>query len=129
MTQANLFDLKSADYKISFSTSSLDGRPHFSYTKGKVTKNFVGDQIKQEETAIGNLISVVLKSVPDLQTVVLSVLLPQVNIPHDKDSINFKTEGIVTTIKTSIAGPKLVSGAVQSYKYSVLRGVAKAVFF
>ena len=129
MTQANLFELRNAPISIIFSTSGIDGKPHLTYQKGKTIQNFRGDQIDQQETAIGTMVSVTLKSAPDLHSIVLSVLLPQVNIPNDKSRVVVKTEAIVTTIRTSIAGPKLVNGSVQTYKFTAMKGYAMSVEF
>jgi hypothetical protein len=42
---------------------------------------------------------------------------------------NIKTIGIIATIKTSIGGPTLTKGALQTYKVTNLAGTAKIVQF
>jgi len=47
--------------------------------------------------------------------------------PSNKASI--KTIGILTTAKTTIGGPNLMKGAIQTYKTVSLSGTAKFVSF
>lgn len=129
MQQANLFTLHNATLKISYSASSLDGKPQLSYTKGGTTLNFRGNQVRHKPTEIGTLISVTLKAIPDSRTVVFSLLLPLVNVPDDRPSIAVSIKAIETTNRTSIAGPKLVKGQVQTYKVYSLKGTAQSVLF
>ena len=102
MQQTNLFDLHNATLKISYSSSSLNGQPQLSYQKGATTMNFHGNQLRQKSTEIGALISVTLKNVPDLHSIVLSLLLPQVNIPTGQSQVQVSIKAIETTIRTSI---------------------------
>jgi len=129
MQQTNLFDLHNATLKISYSSSSLNGQPQLSYQKGATTMNFHGNQLRQKSTEIGTLISVTLKNVPDLHSIVLSLLLPQVNIPTGQSQVQVSIKAIETTIRTSIAGPNLVKGQVQTYKTYTLKGTAQSVLF
>lgn len=127
MEQANLFELKNATYKITYSSSSLDGKPQLSYKKGTASpRTFRGSQIRQKLTELGTLVTVTLKSVPDSRTVVFSLLVPQVNVSGET-KVNVKA--VETTIRTSIGGPNLVKGQVQTYKVYSLGGTAKHVFF
>lgn len=116
MKTANLFDLKNLTLKITYSASGIDGKPHLSYQKGNVQLHFKGNQIRRKETEIGTLISVTLKTVPDSYARVFSLLLPRVNVPESSTEVAVNVKTLETTVKTSIAGPHLVSGQVQTYK-------------
>jgi hypothetical protein len=129
MNQANLFDLRNLTLKINYSASGSDGKPHLSYHKGNIQLNFRGSQIRRKETDIGTLVSVTLKTVPDLYSRVFSLLLPQVNIPENGSEVAVNVKALETTVKTSIAGPDLVSGQVQAYKVYSLIGKARSVVF
>lgn len=130
MQQANLFELHNASLKITYSSSSFDGKPQLSYQKGAAASlNFRGNELEQKKLGIGTLISVTLKAVPDLRTVVFSLLLPQVNVPEDHPSTQVSIKAIETTIRSSIAGPSLAKGQVQAYKTYSLRGKASSVLF
>ncbi|MFZ2899150.1 MAG: hypothetical protein WA004_11035 [Saprospiraceae bacterium] len=129
MNQANLFDLKNLTLKINYSASGIDGKPHLSYQKGSTQLNFRGNQIRRKETEIGTLVSVTLKTVPDLYSRVFSLLLPQVNVPDGSSEVAVNVKALETTVKTSIGGPDLVSGQVQAYKVYSLIGKARSVVF
>ena len=126
MQQANLFELHNATLKVTYSSSSLDGKPQLSYQKGATSRSFRGSQVRHKQTEIGTLVSVTLKSVPDSRSIVFSLLLPQVNVSTDQH-VNIKA--FETTIRTSIGGPDLVKGQVQTYKVYSLQGTAKSVVF
>ncbi len=129
MQQANLFTLHNSTLKVTYSAGSLTGKPQFSYKKGATTLNFSGSQIRLKQTEIGTLVSVTLKTVPDLRTVVFSLLLPLVHVPDNDPTVQVNIKAIETTNKTSIAGPKLVNGQVQTYKVYTLKGTAQSVVF
>jgi hypothetical protein len=129
MHPANLFDLKNLSLKINYSDSGIDGKPHLSYQKGKVQLHFRGSQIRRKETEIGTLVSVTLKTVPDLYAKVFSLLLPQVNVPDGSAEVMVNVKALETTVKTSIGGPNLVSGQVQASKVYSLAGKARSVVF
>ncbi|MFZ2899175.1 MAG: hypothetical protein WA004_11160 [Saprospiraceae bacterium] len=129
MHPANLFDLKNLSLKIHYSDSGIDGKPHLSYQKGKVQLNFSGSQIRRKETEIGTLVSVTLKTVPDLYARVFSLLLPRVNVPANSSEVAVTVKALETTVKTSIGGPDLVSGQLQAYKVYSLGGEARSVVF
>ncbi len=129
MKQANLFELHNAALQITYSTSSLDGKPQLSYKKGATSLNFRGSQLRRKETEIGTLITVSLKVVPDSSTTVFSLLLPRVNVPDKQQHVQIKVKAIETMIRTSIGGPGLVNGQVETYKVYPLKGKASSVLF
>ncbi len=129
MQTANLFELHSFTLKISYSASSLDGKPLLSYHKGSTNLQFRGNQLRQKQTEIGLLITVTLKMMPDARTTYFTVIIPQVNIPDEREDVHVTVKAIETTSKTTIGGPDLVQGQVQTYKVYSLRGTAKSVLF
>lgn len=129
MSQANLFSLHNTSLKISYSASSLDGKPQLSYKKGATTLHFRGSQIRVKQTEIGTLLTVTLKSVPDLRTITFSLLMPLVNVPDNDPTVSVNIKAIETTSKTTIAGPNGVKGQVQTYKLYSLKGTAQSVLF
>lgn len=125
--QANLFDLRGGGVTVNYAASSLDGRPRLTYRSMGQTRSFVGDEITAAETAIGTLVTVQLAATPDLSTTTFTVVIPQVNI--ESGSVNVRTQGITTVERTSIGGPALVRGQVQSNRVVTLTGSAQAVDF
>lgn len=85
---------------------------------------FHGDTLQREQTALGLVVSAVVEAVPALQTVILSLIVPNGNCPQDARSISISTFAVFTTARTSIGGPALVSGQLQSYKLVSLEGTA-----
>jgi hypothetical protein len=125
-TAANLFELSGEGIALTYSTTSIDGRPRFSFTKGRQTLNFSGDQIASVGTSIGALVSVVIANIPDKGETTFSVLLPAIRLPDSRRQA-FRTIGITTVAKTTIAGP--LPAVQHTYKTVALRGSAKQVQF
>lgn len=130
--EPNMFSLqgigpKYKDVQISYSTSSITGQPLFNYKDSKGTHSFKGDEIRTQKTEMGTMVTVTLESIPDLRVTTLTLLLPAINL--DGSAKEFKTIAIRTTGKTTIGGPRLVKGAVQSYEVIELKGTASSVVF
>ena len=125
-TSPNLYQLSGEGLAVTYSTTSIDGKPRFAFKKGRQTFNFSGDQITSVETGIGTLVSVVIANVPDKNHTTFSVLLPAIRLPGSKKQA-FRAIGITTVTKTTIAGPP--PGAQQTYKTVALRGSAQQVAF
>ena len=96
-TAPNLFELSGDGIAVTYSTTSIDGQARFSFRKGRQTLNFSGNQIASVGTSIGTR----------------------------KQA--FRTIGITTVAKTTIAGPPV--GVQQTYKTVALRGSARQVEF
>ncbi len=126
LTAPNLFELKGTGVAVTYSTTSIDGTPRFTFIKGRQTLNFSGNQITTLAAGIGTLVSVVIASIPDKSTTTFSVLLPAILLSGSNRQA-FRTIGITTVATTSIAGP--VKGVQQTYKTVLLRGSARRVDF
>lgn len=122
----NLYELSGTRLKVTYSSSSIAGKPLLTIRQGRKDQQFTGAEIKTDKTQIGQLITVTLEAHPDRKTMLFSVLLPDVNLPDSLKS-TIKTEAVVTTIKTTIAGP--AKGQVQTYKTVLLSGTARSVDF
>lgn len=77
---------------------------------------------------LGTLVTVVLELVPDRHTLTATLVLPDINV-GDRQVIRFSTVVILTTNLTSIGGPALVIGPLQTYQVVKLGGVAQRVDF
>lgn len=122
----NLYELSGEGITVTFSTTSIDGKPRFTFKKGRQTLSFSGNQITSQETKIARLVSVVIATVPDKSVTTFSVLLPAIQLPASKRQA-FRTIGITTVAATTIVGPP--PGVQQTYKTVLLRGYAKQVEF
>ena len=125
-TAPNLFELSGDGIAVTYSTTSIDGQARFSFKKGRQTLNFSGNQIASVGTSIGTLVSVVIANIPDKGVTTFSVLLPGIRLPDSRKQA-FRTIGITTVAKTTIAGPPV--GVQQTYKTVALRGSARQVEF
>jgi hypothetical protein len=85
---------------------------------------YEGDLLHCETTQLGLLVSVVLDTVPDLYTTVLTVAVPEANRPADLRTIGIHAFAVITTTKTSIAGSGLVNGQIREFELVPLHGNA-----
>jgi hypothetical protein len=83
-----------------------------------------GRALYHDQTALGRVISIHLESIPDLHTVFLSLAVPEANRPSDQRSVPVSTFATITTTRTSIGGPGLVSGQIRTYQVVPLKGDA-----
>lgn len=68
----------------------------------------------------GRLLTVTVEAVPDLYTLTLTVLIPDVGLTTEAATID--TVAILTTHATTIGGPNLVDGPLQTYQFVPLQG-------
>ena len=109
------------------STSSLSGQPLFTYEDRRQTLTFQGEEIRQSDSEIGRQITVTIEQIPDLETVTFTLLLPDINLEGTETP--FRTVGIKTITRTSIGGPDLVKGPIQTYLPRMFWGTARQVIF
>jgi hypothetical protein len=123
----NQYDLQGQGISISYSTSSIAGKPQLNFKKGRQTLNFSGDEIGVLDTPIGTLITVTIAKTVDRGFTSFSFLLPTIELATASAKQSFRTIGITTVHKTTIAGP--IKGPQQTYKPVELRGSARRVAF
>ncbi|MEZ4452887.1 MAG: hypothetical protein R3B09_25740 [Nannocystaceae bacterium] len=123
--EPNHYELSGHGTRLVYSTTSISGKALLTYTFGGETFSFSGQDIRRETTEIGALVTVTLESVPDLHVITLSLVVPAINLHQDE--AHFATKLIITTHKTSIGGPALVKGALQTYESRTVHGVASFV--
>jgi len=124
--QANFFQLSGGGIQVTYSTTSLTGKPQLNFHHGIQAKNFSGDEIQTAETILGNLVTVFLVRTPDAGSTTFTLLVPAINLPAS-NSVHIATEGITTLHKFSIVGPH--TGQREFYAVQPLRGTASFVVF
>lgn len=133
MNQANTFQLanQGADTKqgvsVSYATTSLDGSARLSLTAAGQERHFRGDEIQRVEGPLGAQVTVTLEVVPDAWARTFTLVVPTVNCASGDEAI--QTFGVFTTARSSIAGPSLVKGAIETYELVALEGVARALMY
>jgi hypothetical protein len=125
--EPNLFELRSGNIRITYSTTSLSGLPLFNYKNRRQTFAFQGEEIRQSDSEIGRQITVTIEQIPDFQTVTFTLLLPDIHL--EGTETRFRTVGITTITRTSIGGPDLVKGPIQTYLPRIFWGTARQVVF
>jgi len=123
----NQYDLRGPGVAVSYSVTSISGKPQLSFKKGRQTLNFSGDEIGVFDTTIGSLVTVTIARTVDKGFTTFSFLLPSIQLASSSARQAFRTIGITTVHKTTIAGP--IKGVQQSYKSVQLRGTARPVVF
>jgi len=127
---ANSYDLRGPDrLEVSYSSSSIAGVPLLRYADRRGERNFRGDEIRTEETAVATLVTVRLRDTPDLERVDFTLVVPRVNVKETGAEEAVRTFGFWTRQRTTIGGPDLVDGQVQEYRAVRLRGTATALVF
>lgn len=124
-TRANLFELSSNTIQITYSTTSILGGPMLSYRDNVRSLSFRGEDIRIEQTALGDLVTVTLETIPDLRTVTFSLVVPTLTVMTQSSGTRIKVLGITATAPTTIAGPP--PGPEQLYSAVYLRGSAQFI--
>jgi hypothetical protein len=78
--QANQFSLIGDDTTISYSSTSISGRPLLNYKQGKSERHFIGDEIRTQEVEFGKLVTVTTGSPGDESNTTVTLLVPTVTL-------------------------------------------------
>jgi len=127
LSTPNLYQLHGHHLHITYSTSSIDGKPRFQYHDPFQTLQFSGDQIRTLESEIGTLVTVTIRLTPDFGSTSFTLMVPQVNLDQSSQS-HVKTFGVTTLHRFSIA-PQLDTGQIEHYTVAELSGTASLVAF
>ena len=128
-SEPNLFELQGGGVTITWTPAGFTGRPQLTYDDGDQQQTFGPDAVVVSgKSPLGKLVTAELSAVPDEGTTSLVLVVPQVNM-GDKTEQRVRTLAVVTTVRTSIGGPALVTGQLQTYKTVRLSGTAKQVEF
>jgi hypothetical protein len=126
LREPNLYELSCDGVELTYSTTSIDGSARFSFRDAERKLDFSGEQIRVRETELGTEVTVTLESIPDLRVVTLTLLVPDINLGRETE-VPFSTVAIETTNHTTIGGPSLITGPLQTYRVIELHGTAKSV--
>lgn len=123
----NQFQLSGHGLSLEYTTTGIDGQPHFSYHDHSFTKSFSGNEISTEDTALGSLVSVRLMLTIDAGSTTFTLLIPRINL-NPGETVHVRTEGILTIHRLSIV-QSLNHGQRDHYTVKALRGTAQNVVF
>jgi hypothetical protein len=125
---ANMFTLSGGGVQVSYSTSGIDGKPHFGYQDAMRSLSFTGDEIRRVECDLGTLVSVTIVRTIDAGSTSFSVMIPRVNLPAPFSNVPIHTDGVTTHHAFSII-PALNQGQRDFYHVTRLLGTAANVVF
>jgi hypothetical protein len=123
----NLFQFTGSHLHVSYTSTSIDGKPTLSYQDAHEGKSFRGDEIRTVECDLGTLVSVTIRRTVDAGSTSFSLLIPHMRInPGATGTV--RTDGVTTVHRFSIA-PQLLNGQLDVYNIVALHGTAQAVDF
>jgi hypothetical protein len=123
----NVYELQGGQLQIRYTTSALDGKPHFVYQDANGTLFFVGDQIHTVQTDIGTLVTVTIQRAAAADLRSFTLVVPRVDLTGT-DRVPIATAGI-TTFHCRSAISSADDAQRERYAVTDLRGLASRVRF
>jgi hypothetical protein len=123
----NMYDLKSDHLHVTYSTTSKNGQPYFSYQDDTKTLSFKGKEIREEKSEIGTLVTVTIHMTIDSGSTTFTLLVPTVRL-QEYTPATINTIGITTVHKFSVV-PVANLGQTEAYTTTELSGTAQMVLF
>lgn len=123
----NQFQLSGPGLHVAYSTSGLNGKPHFGYLDNNISKSFSGNAIRKVDSDLGTIVSVTIHDSTDAGSTTFSVLIPKVHL-NPNEVAQLDTQGITTIHRLSII-PTLNHGQIDLYTVTALKGTAQYVTF
>ena len=123
----DVYELAGGPLHITYATTSKDGQPYFSYQDGSQTLNFRGNEIHQENSEMGTLVTVILRRTVDAGSTTFTLLVPTIRL-KESSTAEVHTYGITTVHKFSVI-PAMNMGQIETYTSTELLGTANIVMF
>lgn len=123
----NLYEMTGRGTQVIYSGTSLTGEPRLTYATRTQTLTFRGEEVREQRTELGTLVTVTTAFRPDVNFVTLSVLIPDINLQSGPE--RFATQAIITTHNTPFIAPQYVKGPIQTYEPLTMRGKASLVYY
>lgn len=124
----NIYEVSGEDTQITYSTTSIDGSPRFSYDGPKGEYSFSGDEIRTLDSELGTEVTVTLEDVADLHLVTLTLLLPEMWVAP-RTGQEFRTIAIYTTKEEPVTYKAGLPAVREIYATVNLSGEGKLVEF
>ena len=118
----NVFELAGGGSTITWTPAAIDGKPLLTYDD----RSFRGTEVRQSNSPLGKLVTAVVEAVPDARTTSLTLVVPRVNL-GTRTEAKVRTIAVLKVEATTIGGPGLVQGQVDTYKVLKLSGFARSV--
>ena len=126
-SEANLYDLYGTNLRVTYSSTGIDGKPHFLYQDQTQALSFTGDEIRTAKSEIGTLVTVSISRTVDTGFTSFTLVVPSVDLDQSRQA-TITTLGITTMHR---AGPiaSLFHGQTETSTAVSLSGVARQVAF
>jgi hypothetical protein len=124
----NMYQLTGGHLLVTYTTTSINGQPHFTYHDGSQTMSFIGNEIRQTKTEIGTLVSVTIRMTVDSGSTAFTLMVPSVNLAGSSTQAEIHTYGITTVHRFSVV-PAANQGQTEIYTTTELSGTASVVHF
>jgi hypothetical protein len=119
---ANHFTVKGKGIEGTIDTAGLAGSPVVDLR----VDGAVVDNAELDISDMGIEVNGFVEAVPDMKTVLVRLTVPQCNV-EDHQTTEFSGFAVVVTSRTSIGGPPLVGGPLQTYDVRAVTGTASVV--
>jgi hypothetical protein len=126
-TAPELYQLSSGQLHVSYTTSGLDGQPHFTYEDAQKRLDFKGDEIRTSTCDLGTLVTVSLRVTVDTGSTTFTLIVPNVSLDAS-DSAPVATQGIMATHDFSVLR-NVDKGQRDHYIFTTLSGTARFALF
>ena len=126
-TIPNLYRLHGHHLHITYSTSGIDGKPHFQYHDPFQTLQFSGAEIRTLASEIGTLVTVTIRLTVDTGSTSFTLVVPQVNLDQSNHA-HITTFGVTALHRFSVV-PAFNEGQTELYTVTKLSGTAAFVAF
>ncbi|MEU4564806.1 hypothetical protein AB0F72_41035 [Actinoplanes sp. NPDC023936] len=126
LTDANQFTID-GPIRITYASTSITGAPLFSYQDAEVDLDFRGDDITRVDTALGELVTVTVQTVPDAFARTITLVVPTVRVAMGEQA-EFSTVVVETVDRSgAFVRPPGPAGAAQTYQIHQVHGSAEHV--
>lgn len=128
LSDANLFDV-TGPIRVTFSRSSITGRPQLSYHDAELDLTFQGKELDVQTTGIGDLVTVTVQSIPDAFERRISLLVPVIRLAAGEQA-ECETVLLETVDRSPAFAPSPgPAGVLQSYRVHQVPATAQHVDF
>lgn len=126
--QANSFKVAGDSIEVQYVTGTLSGSS-LSYRDGEIDRTF-SDAVLEIDgtTALGQLITVTIRHVPDGEIVRFTLVLPSILVPGFNTPVDVEVGGVTVTQRTPFT-PEPQHGQQTFYSFVTLTGTAQAEAF
>ncbi|HEY6249832.1 MAG TPA: hypothetical protein VI685_07705 [Candidatus Angelobacter sp.] len=123
----DVYELTGGQLHVTYTTTSKNGQPYFSYQDGSQNLSFKGKEIRQVKSEFGTLVTVTIHMTVDAGSTMFTLLVPSVRL-EEFSPAQIHTVAITTAHKFSVI-PAMNLGQTETYTTTELSGTAKMVMF